>query len=249
MLLYPAIFYPLKEEKYTAARKIQEVLIVQTMITAHSGCEGTADNSIAHIQCALRCCVEAMEIDVHPGTDGLFYLSHDVAEDSQSCPSLTDAFSLIQNTGMKINCDLKAPGIEARVLEMAQAWQVEDQLILSGCVSRKALEDTELRKHVFWNIEEALPSLSEKFSRDIPPTLAEVQTALDNCREAGVSVINVYYELCTPEMLEACRKAGILVSAWTVNNEDWARTLLDAGIYNVTTRKPVLVRGLREQLG
>ena len=89
---------------------------MQTLITAHSGCEGTPDNSIIHIACALRCGVDALEIDVHPGKDGIFYLSHDEAEDCSFCPSLRDAFTLIQGSGMKINCDLKAPGIEERIL-------------------------------------------------------------------------------------------------------------------------------------
>ena len=220
---------------------------MQTMITAHSGCEGTEDNSIAHIQCALCSGVEAFEIDVHPGPDGQFYLSHDPA-DSENCVQLSTAFSMLRGSKLKINCDLKAHGIEARVLEMASAWGVGDQLIFSGSVTPEAMAIPEIRKRTFWNLEEAVPALYDRYQQGQPPTAEDLQTALQVFRKAGASVMNLYYKCCTPELLEACRSAGILVSAWTVNETDEAQRLLDAGIYNLTTRRPGMVRQLRESL-
>ena len=37
---------------------------MKTIITAHSGCEGTAPNSMDHILTALSCGSEMLEIDV-----------------------------------------------------------------------------------------------------------------------------------------------------------------------------------------
>lgn len=217
---------------------------MQTNITAHSGCEGTAENSIAHIQCALQCGVEALEIDVHPGAGEQFYLSHDPVESTGTCPSLEDAFSLLRGTNVKINCDLKARHIEHQVLKLARQWGIEQQLIFSGFVSKEALKDPEIRSRTLWNVEEVVPDIYQ--CSNAADVFEKMQTVLSVCQEHGVSVINICYELCTPEILEACRQAGIQISAWTVDEESWADTLLTAGIYNLTTRKPKMIQALRE---
>lgn len=220
---------------------------MQTMITAHSGCEGTAENSIAHIQCALQCGVEALEIDVLPGSDGQLYLSHDPVEDHKAYPTLQDAFTLLHDTQTKINCDLKAYHIEHQVLNLARQYGVEQQLIFSGSVSREALEDVEIRTRTLWNIEEAVPEIYQ-FSNEAD-TYEKVEMALSICKQCGVSVLNVSYELCVPEILKACQQAGIQISAWTVDDPSWADTLLNAKLYNLTTRKPKMVQALRDGCG
>ena len=109
---------------------------MHTMITAHSGCEGRPDNSLEYVQYALHCGADALEVDVHPKDDG-FYISHDPSDGAH--PDLKDVFSLIRGSGVKVNCDLKHPGIEHAVLTLAQACGVDEQLIFSGSVSLEAI--------------------------------------------------------------------------------------------------------------
>lgn len=220
-----------------------------TMITAHSGCEGTTENSIEHIQCALRCGVDALEVDVRSDTGGALYLSHDESPQAGQCPTLQEALALIRGSGMRINCDLKSPGIERQVLDLARSCGTAEQLILSGTVSTAALTDPEIRCRTFWNIEEALPSMRQRYLNEQYPTPQELLEALEQCKKYEVPVVNIYYELCTPEFLAACQQAGLGVSAWTVNDEIWAQTLLDAQIFNLTTRRPLMVRTLWEHRG
>ena len=111
---------------------------MHTMITAHSGCEGRPDNSLEYVQYALHCGADALEVDVHPKDDG-FYISHDPSDGAH--PDLKDVFSLIRGSGVKVNCDLKHPGIEHAVLTLAQACGVDEQLIFSGSVSLEAIQD------------------------------------------------------------------------------------------------------------
>ena len=110
---------------------------MHTMITAHSGCEGRPDNSLEYVQYALHCGADALEVDVHPKDDG-FYISHDPSDGAH--PDLKDVFSLIRGSGVKVNCDLKHPGIEHAVLTLAQACGVDEQLIFSGSVSLEAIQ-------------------------------------------------------------------------------------------------------------
>lgn len=58
--------------------------------------------------------------------------------------------------------------------------------------------------------------------------------------------MNLYYKLCTPAVVETARELGIELSAWTVNEEDWIKTLLPYGLRNMTSRKPMLVKKLAE---
>ena len=129
---------------------------MHTMITAHSGCEGRPDNSLEYVQYALHCGADALEVDVHPKDDG-FYISHDPSDGAH--PDLKDVFSLIRGSGVKVNCDLKHPGIEHAVLTLAQACGVDEQLIFSGSVSLEAIQDPAIRCRTFWNIESAMPAL------------------------------------------------------------------------------------------
>lgn len=219
---------------------------MHTMITAHSGCEGRPDNSLEYVQYALHCGADALEVDVHPKDDG-FYISHDPSDGAH--PDLKDVFSLIRGSGVKVNCDLKHPGIEHAVLTLAQACGVDEQLIFSGSVSLEAIQDPAIRCRTFWNIESAMPALYAQCEAGIPLTEEQIRAAISLYRRCGVQIVNLYYGLCTQERIALLRENGILTSVWTVNDASCARQFLDAGVYNITTRQPVMVCGLRKETG
>ena len=90
-----------------------------TKITAHSGAEHTADNSLDFVRYALGLAVDALEVDVRRRADGVLALGHDAA-DEQS-PTLEEVFALVTaHPSMCINCDLKMPGLEQEVAALAQ---------------------------------------------------------------------------------------------------------------------------------
>lgn len=217
---------------------------MRTMITAHAGCEGTPDNSMENVRCALACAADTMEIDVHPRPDGGFYLSHDPSEGD--CPGLEEAFALLKTSGKKVNCDLKVYGIEHAVLAAAERCGVADRVIFSGFVSREAMADPAVRDRAFWDLGCALPELEERYSPENLPRTEELRRALEVYRKFGAKVVNVYYPLCTEENLALFREAGVGVSAWTVNDEAELRRLLGKGLVNITTRRPVLACSLRD---
>ena len=90
----------------------------QTMITAHSGADGTPDNSLVFVRHALTLPVDALEVDVRRGADGAPALGHDAA--GSDAPRLDEVFALVQaHPSMQINCDLKEPGLEETVYRLA----------------------------------------------------------------------------------------------------------------------------------
>ncbi len=212
----------------------------RTMITAHSGCDGTPDNSLDFVAHALTCGADAFEVDVRSRPDGSLYLSHD--ESGEDTVSLDQVFSMMRGSDMRINCDLKQPGIELAVLSLAQASGTADRLLFSGSVSMELMaREPEVRSRTLLNVRPILPDLSQAEAS----LHADIDRLLLACRQCGASIINVPYGMCTDPILDRLREAGIGVSAWTVNDEDVARRLLTHGIYNITSRRPGMVLALR----
>ena len=50
---------------------------------------------------------------------------------STACPKLSQAFQMLRSSPMRINCDLKQPGLEEAVLALAASQGVAGQLLFS----------------------------------------------------------------------------------------------------------------------
>ena len=96
------------------------------LITAHSGCEGTAENSLESILRGIALGADCVEIDVQVDEDGRLYLSHDPLPDPGKAVSFPDALRPIAESGIAVNCDLKRevalyPALAALEAAVAQA--------------------------------------------------------------------------------------------------------------------------------
>ncbi len=217
---------------------------IHTTITAHSGCEGRPDNSLEYVRFALGCGADALEVDVRRRSGGL-YISHDPS--AGFCPSLREVFELAQGSGMTLNCDLKEPGLEWEVLDLARACGVE--VVFSGTVSAGLLAEAEIRDRTLWNPDNAVHDFWERVKKGGSLTAEDIRLVAERCRERGAKAVNVYYGFCSPENLAIFRERGVGVSAWTVDEEGEARRLLEAGVCNITSRRPLMVLSLRGEKG
>ncbi|MBS5281024.1 MAG: glycerophosphodiester phosphodiesterase, partial [Butyricicoccus pullicaecorum] len=104
-------------------------------ITAHSGCDGTPDNSLEFVRHALQTNADALEVDVRKTKDGILAISHDAILDGQDAPALDAVFALVAQTDKWINCDLKEPDLENAVIDLARGHGLLQRLIFSGTVS------------------------------------------------------------------------------------------------------------------
>lgn len=212
-----------------------------TMITAHSGCDGTPDNSLEFVAHALTCGADALEVDVRVREDGTLYLSHDLTDALR--PTLEEVFRLLQGSSMKINCDLKEPDLELPVRDLAVRLGVWEQVLYSGEVSTGLmLENEEVSRRTLLNYSQLLGKMDPT---GIDHRLDELVEA---CRRFGARTVNFYYRLFTDPVLERLGQEGIQVSAWTVNDPETALRLLQKGVYNITSRKPGMVERLRQEL-
>lgn len=220
---------------------------MNTLITAHSGCDGTADNSFEYLFHAIKTGADAFEVDVHRNTDGKFYLSHDSSE--EACPDLLTAFELLKGSNKLINCDLKMDGLELKVLSLAKESGVIDQVLFSGSVSLAAIKENEsVRNCTLFNITPILPDVIAHYRHGVFPTEDQWLEVIRICKEYKIRTINIPFELCTDNVIEMLHSYNITISAWTVNDEDIARRLLERNIFNITTRNTNMLCSLKYRL-
>lgn len=194
------------------------------MITAHSGCDGTAMNTMEYISHAASLPIDALEIDIRRGKTGGLVLTHDPVG-LKPLVTLEEAFSFLADKKVMINCDLKEYGLEDDLLSCAKAFGVEDRIILTGSVTDCMNFH---RKHpdvkVFINAEE----LVQKFYTD-----SGKKKLIERCHQAGYNVINIDYHACDIGFIKSCRDAGIGLSLWTVDDPAEQKIFLEE--YNITT--------------
>lgn len=224
------------------------------LITAHSGCDGTPDNSLEYIRHAVTLPIDALEIDVRKTPDGTLVLSHDeiLPDGSNVLCTLDEAFALIAPTDLAVNCDLKPAGLEKAVMDLAEKHGLLQRLIFSGTVStaiRQEQPEIFEKVQIYINCEELVPEIETRLHAGQAPGDELLMQSLRICAERGFHVLNLYYKLCTPAVVKLAHELGVGLSAWTVNEEAAIKTMLPYGLHNMTSRKPGLVRQLAEEAG
>ena len=223
------------------------------MITAHSGCEGTPDNSMESILRGVELGADCVEIDIRMDEKCGMWLTHDVTADYENAVPLEKALRVIAQAGIAVNCDLKEYRTFLPVLEMAEACGIaKERLIFSGSVDIKALaEQPEIaaRARIFLNSEEICRYMAEVY-----PETREGQTAyiMENLSEAaalmkklGVEALNAPYKYLTDDEMARLRAADVQLSLWTVNDEADQAWLMKADLVNMTTRSVVSAMSLQ----
>ena len=213
----------------------------KTFITAHSGADGTCDNSMEFVQYALTTSADVLELDVRQDKDHNLIIAHD--ETDGEAVSLVGVFSAMKDhPEMRMNCDLKEYGLELPVLKLAgECGLPVEQILYSGSVRPVPAEEPCPWRtvEVYWNVEECIPGIYEHaLTGDTPSAISrkEAEQLAAACRKCGIRTVNICEKFLGEEFLSVMEKNGIGISAWTVNEPDRIRQLLDLGIRNITTR-------------
>jgi len=214
-----------------------------TLITAHSGCEGTPDNSIASVLAGICAGADCVEIDVHADPGGKLWLIHDTPSAYAGLASLEEAFAAILEANVAINCDLKHYEAFAPALLLAEAMRIPRELLyFSGSVDVRALAadpSPAKRANILLNTEELCRYLAPSVrGREgemalIDSRLAEVASLV---RSIGVAGLNAPYAFFPHERIAAWRAAGLPLSLWTVNEPEPLAALFAEDLLNITTR-------------
>lgn len=201
---------------------------METLITAHSGCDATPDNSIEFVKYAISEGAKAMEVDIRL-SGSFLVISHDEPKDDETPPTLKEVFTLASESDILINCDLKSENIEQKVYDLAVECGIEKQILYSGTVDYDTVKDIDVE--VFYNIEGFIPEIYKGMDSKVA-----VQKMAEIAKGTKIKTINCHYKLVTPSFISEAKKQGLLISAWTVNHLEDAKPLKEAGIRNITTR-------------
>ena len=220
----------------------------ETLITAHSGCDNTTDNSLAFLIYALTLDVDNVEVDVRLDKKENLIMSHNVQNEADS---LQDAFELLQRyPNKKINCDLKTPKLEQAVCELANEMGVVSQLQYSGEVSHAWIDENPDKIEWLLNAELLFPEIYSDLhlfdDLNFAKTAAEKTAAIVHKNKA--SCINISYKIYESIYCRFLIEKNVPLSVWTPSTDDEVIYFLSEPVYNITTRNAAFACKKRNEL-
>lgn len=221
---------------YTKAKNKKVTLPEGFTLTAHTGCEDTADNSLEAIQKGFDCGADTVEFDVNFTPDGVPVLAHDTAADSTV--SLAEAFELIAGLPkLTVNVDCKTTENLKAISELAEQYGVKDRIFFTGIEEKDVAAVKEQTPDItYW--------LNIKFKKS--KDKAYLNSIADKVISLGAVGLNINHKSCSKEVIDLFHERGLLVSIWTIKTEYDMIRALNLGADNITTRKPGTLKPIIE---
>lgn len=221
---------------YTKAKNKKVTLPEGFTLTAHTGCEDTADNSLEAIQKGFDCGADTVEFDVNFTPDGVPVLAHDTAADSTV--SLAEAFELIAGLPkLTVNVDCKTTENLKAISELAEQYGVKDRIFFTGIEEKDVAAVKEQTPDItYW--------LNIKFKKT--KDNAYLNSIADKVISLGAVGLNINHKSCSKEVIDLFHERGLLVSIWTIKTEYDMIRALNLGADNITTRKPGTLKPIIE---
>ena len=207
-------------------------------VTAHSGSEGTTDNSVEFLKKAIELNVPVLEIDITFRRDGTPVVIHkDVAGDSEGM-LLDDAIRYISENSetVRVNLDLKSVANLPAVIEILDNYGMRERCFYTG---------VELRFVDAVRSDGRLPYyLNYSFNKFKRNSRKEHERILAVVKDSGAIGLNCNQKLANRNLVAMFHENGLLVSYWTANSEKDMKKLLIIAPDNITTRYPVMLTEL-----
>lgn len=239
-------------------------------IIAHRGASFDApENTLAAVNLAWRQRADAVEVDVHLSRDGRLAVIHDdntrrtaglrrkVARQtmaelgaldagrwkdngrfSEKIPALEEVLASVL-PGRRVFIEIKSHGGVvpelARILKQSTCRPAQIVLI---CFSFPAMK---ILKQAFPDIEACwLAELKRHWRTRRFPDAAKL---IEKINDAGLDGLDLKAnKAITPAFVKKIHEAGLKLYAWTVDSEDDAKRLTEAGVDGITTNRPGWLR-------
>lgn len=199
------------------------------LLTAHSGANGTAPNTIEYFDAMKNVNVDVVEIDIRLLRKG-FFITHDRVffPEKKGLLPVSYAFDFIKKYDFLINCDLKKPGYVGYVTAVAEKMGVQDRVIFTGSVCDKEGLSSLRFGDVYVN-PDYLPKL-------IPENVKKIKTLLSDMGPR-IKGVNVNYAKTPDAFFHACAEENVPVSVFTVDDEKLIKKYAAfPAVTNITTR-------------
>ena len=199
-------------------------------VTAHTGCEGTKDNSLEAIEKGYLSGADIVEFDVHFNSNGEPVLAHDYAADNSV--KLKEAFDLVAKfDNLRVNVDCKTVDNLKAIAVTAEECGVKDRIFYTGIEAK----DVETVKR---DTPEVKYYLNTKIDKTKKYNDEYIRSLADLVLDYDAVGLNIHYSEASKKMIDIFHQSGLEVSLWTVNKEFDMYKVLALGPDNITTRKP-----------
>lgn len=232
---------------------------MKPLVWAHRGASGyLPENTLPAFEKAIEMGADGIELDIHKTKDGQLVVIHDERIDRTSdgkgwvkdmtleelrkynynkthpecekadIPTMREVFELIKPTNLTINIELKTgivfyQDIEADILAMAKEMDMEDRIIYSSFNHASVMKIKEL------NPEAKTGFLYADGTLDMP----------EYGKKHGVDALHpALYNLQYPGYVQDCRKNGLAINSWTINEPEHLHLACQFGIDAIITNYP-----------
>lgn len=235
---------------------------------AHRGASGHApQNTLAAFRLAAEMGADGIELDVHLSADGEVVVIHDDTVDAttnghgrvsamtlaelkaldagswfdprfagERIPTLQEVFDavghrLLINVEIKVEAGYHPPAQEAETVRLIEDNDMVERVIVSSFSIASLRRVRRLNPHI------ALGLLYARVETPLFPALARL---LGTPFEA----LHPEFGLVTPRYMAGARRRGLPVNAWTVNEVEQMRRLIELGVDGIITNYPDRLRAL-----
>jgi len=228
-------------------------------VVAHRGywkAEGSAQNSIAALRNAGRIGAYGSEFDVNLSADSVLVVNHDFTYhglkiyDTPLAGLRCDSLRLANGEIIPTLDEYLAASKDYRKMKLVFELKSEGDSLYEAIALPACVEA--IRKHrVARRVEFISFSLSacKEFARLMPKNRVEYlggEIAPAELHEMGITGIDYHYTVFDkhPEWVEEAHGLGMVVNAWTVNEEEDIKRMLSYGVDHITTNEPELAQRL-----
>ena len=241
-----------------------------TKIYAHRGySEKYPENTMLAFRKAAEVGAEGIEIDVHLTKDGELVVMHDentvrttgtnalikdltLAEfkaldagnvkngefEFEAPPTLREVFELLVETGMECNIEIKSGvfeylGIERKILNLMDEFGLRDKIVISS-----------FNHYTVCRFKELAPDVKCGFLEESWLIHPGAYT-----RNRGVECFHPFFNMLNHENVQDLRNNGIEINAWTINDEDEMRHLIEIGADGIMTDYPHRLKAVYASYG
>ena len=221
----------------------------------HKGADLIAPgNTFASFDAAVATGVDMIEFDVLRVQDGDdLILAHDwvdaASREPHTLEEALDYFVSEPFAGIDLDCDLKLPGYELRVLEALRERGLVDRALISSQYeeSLALLRAAEPNVRLGWSVPKLKRDPFRSWATRVPALIGlQAFRALLPARAASAiragrcDALMVHWRLVTPRLVPAVLGAGGEIYVWTVDDLAQLRALEALGVTGVITNDPRL---------
>lgn len=224
------------------------------LIIAHRGASKIApENTLKAFQKAIDLHADILEFDVHRSKDGEIVIIHDGntfrttgyfgsiskltlyelkkldCGEGERIPTLVELIKIARGK-VNLNCEIKARGIEEKVIDILKEEKMIGNTIISSFKHDILLEIQKLDSQI--KLASLEPTRTEWLKSGI-----SIKKLLRMAIEHKFFAINPYYKLVNSKFVEKAHKNKIKIFPWTVNGSSSIRKLINLGVDGIITNE------------